>query len=235
MIRVKICGVREVSHALAALEAGADLIGLVFAPSSRHVGLAKAQEIAHAVRKRSASTEIVGVFVNAPLPEVNHIAICCPLDRVQLSGDESPEYCLQLGRPIIKAFHVRDLGSVRRELEAWIAALSGRDFLPLLDSRTPESYGGTGVAFDWELARPVARSYSVILAGGLTPENVGRAVQSVSPWGVDVSSGVEIDGVKSPARVRAFMAAARSADVRAGCAVHESMTGRCADSSPRPS
>lgn len=233
MIRVKICGLREVSHALAAVEAGADLIGLVFAPSWRRVGLAEAQEIAHAVRKRSPSTEVVGVFVNAPLADVDRIAASCPLDRLQLSGDEPPGYALRLERPVIKAFHGRDVGRVHRDVQTWAEVLSGKDFLPLLDSRTPGGYGGTGVVFDWELARLVARSFSVILAGGLTPENVGRAVELVSPWGVDVSSGVEIDGVKSPARIRAFIEAARDADVRARRAVREFMNGRWAESPRR--
>lgn len=230
MIRVKICGLKEVSHALAAAEAGADFIGLVFAPSSRRVGLARAQAIVHAVKKQSPSTEVVGVFVNTPLAEVDRIATSCPLDRVQLSGDESPAYALQLERPVIKAFHLRDLGMVRRELQTWTAALSGKDFLPLLDSRTRESYGGTGIILDWDLARALAGSLPLILAGGLTPGNVGRAVESVSPWGVDVSSGVEIDGVKSPAEIRAFIQAARSVDVRTGCT-----TGPCGRSSLWPS
>ncbi|MFW6150591.1 MAG: phosphoribosylanthranilate isomerase [Chloroflexota bacterium] len=234
MIRVKICGLREVSHALAAVEADADFIGLVFAPSARRVGLPRAQEIARAVRKRSPSTRIVGVFANAPLAEVHGVATACSLDRVQLSGDESPAYALQLGRPVVKAFHTRDVGALRRDLEVWTATL-GEKFIPLLDSRAQDSYGGTGIVFDWELARAVAKGFPVILAGGLTPDNVGNAVAFVSPWGVDVSSGVERGGVKSPARIRAFIAATRRAEMPAAGTWPGSIAGQSVHGSPDPS
>lgn len=216
MTRVKICGIREEVHALAAAEAGADFIGLVFAPSPRQVTPAQAEKIAAAVKKSNHATEVVGVFVNMPAPEVNKIAEFCHLDWVQLSGDESWEYCRQITRPLIKAIPIGRQQSPQK-ICATLAA--GARFLSqkhiyLLDSKVKGKYGGTGKAFNWSLAQPAAEQFPVIIAGGLTPENVSQAIKVAAPWGVDVSSSVEVDGVKQTARIRAFIAAVRRADGR---------------------
>ncbi|MBI2860950.1 MAG: phosphoribosylanthranilate isomerase [Chloroflexi bacterium] len=207
MTRVKICGIREEEHALAAAEAGADFIGLVFAPSRRQVTPARAEQIAAAVKRRHA-VEVVGVFVNAPASEVNRLAGDCHLDRVQLSGDETWQYCRGIARPVIKAIRVGQ----DQDISAIIAG--GKDLggklLYLLDTRVEGSYGGTGLTFDWTLARQAARQYPVIIAGGLDPENVAGVVAMVRPWGVDVSSGVETDGVKDIAKIQAFIQAVRT-------------------------
>ena len=215
MTRVKICGIREEAHALVAAEAGANFVGLVFAPSKRQVAPAQAEKIATAVKQSGHTTEVVGLFVNTLATEVNKIADTCHLDWVQLSGDESWEYCREINHPIIRVVHVS-----RRHTTDKICALlaQGSRMLDtkkltyLLDSRVRGKYGGTGVPFHWDLARPAAAQFPVIIAGGLTPENVAQAIKAVAPWGVDISSGVEVGGVKHAARIRAFIKAVRRAD-----------------------
>jgi phosphoribosylanthranilate isomerase len=217
MTRVKICGITEKSHALAAIEAGSDFIGLVFAPSRRQVSVAQAQEIVRAIKERSNTIEVVGVFVNVPAPVVNRTAAACNLDCVQLSGDESWAYCCQINRPLIKAVRVgqgQDPEEICDSLASGDRVLSSQRHLYLLDSLVKGSYGGTGITSDWELFREVARRFPAIIAGGLTPETVARAIEMVSPWGVDVSSGVESNGIKDTARIKAFVGAVRRADGR---------------------
>ena len=215
MTRVKICGIKEKAHALAAIEAGGDFIGLVFAPSRRQVTPAQAGEIVSAAKSHSDTISTVGVFVNTPAPEVNTIANSCNLDWVQLSGDEPWEYCCHIAKPVIKAIRIKQ-GQPPEQILANLAAgariLSPQKYLYLLDSEVEGRYGGTGTTFDWSLARQAAEQFPVIIAGGLTPENVAQAIEEVAPWGVDVSSGVETDGVKDIAKIRAFFKAVRKAD-----------------------
>jgi phosphoribosylanthranilate isomerase len=212
--RVKICGIKEKSHALGASKAGADFIGLVMAPSPRRVTVTQAQELVSVIKEYGQATEVVGVFVNMPAPVVNQIARDCNLDWVQLSGNETWGYCQMINRPLIKVAHIAEQSP--EEIGDYLAhgceALSGQRYLYLLDSKVEDRYGGTGIAFDWKLAGTVARRFPVIIAGGLTPENVGEAIKMVAPWGVDASSGVEINGVKSINRIKAFVEAVRRAD-----------------------
>jgi phosphoribosylanthranilate isomerase len=214
MTRIKICGIRDKTHALAAVEAGVDFIGLVLAPSQRQVSPAKACEIASAVKKISDTTKVVGVFVNAPSSQVNELADFCALDWVQLSGDESWEYCREVVRPVIKAIRVDQQSpqELYAELSAGSNLLPAQEFITLLDSRVEGKYGGTGESFNWDLAQQVAKRFPVIIAGGLDPKNVTRLIKRVAPWGVDVSSGVETRGVKDIAKIRAFIEAVRKAD-----------------------
>jgi phosphoribosylanthranilate isomerase len=214
MTRVKICGIKEKAHALGASRAGADFIGLVLAPSPRQITVVKAQEIVSAIREQNEPVAVVGVFVNMPAPAVNRIARACNLDWVQLSGIETWAYCQMIDRPLIKVVHIEDQSpeEVSYRLAQGDEALSRQEHRYLLDSRIGEQYGGTGVTFDWNLAGEVAREFPLIIAGGLTPENVGEAIKTAAPWGVDVSSGVEVDGVKSTIRIKAFIEAVRSAD-----------------------
>jgi phosphoribosylanthranilate isomerase len=216
MTCIKICGIRDKTHALAAVEAGADFIGLVFAPSKRRVIPAKACEIASAAKKSSDTTKVVGVFVNASPSDVNKIADLCALDWVQLSGDESWEYCREVVKPVIKAIRISQQSS--EELYADISAggklLPPQKFIALLDSQVEGKYGGTGESFDWNLAQQVAKRFPVIVAGGLNPRNVAQVIEAVAPWGVDVSSGVETGGVKDTAKIRAFIEAVRKVDER---------------------
>jgi phosphoribosylanthranilate isomerase len=216
MTRVKICGIRDQTHALAAVEAGADFIGLVFAPSQRHVSPAQAREIASAVKESSHAAKVVGVFVNAPIFQVNEIADFCALDVVQLSGNESWEYCRKIVSPVIKAIRIgqQSPDELYAELSAATKLLSRQRFVTLLDSQVKGKYGGTGEGFDWSLAQEIARSFRVIIAGGLDATNVAKLIEKVAPWGVDVSSGVETRGVKDIAKIRAFIKAVRKADER---------------------
>jgi len=214
MTRIKICGIRDKTNALTAVEAGADFIGLVFAPSQRQVTPAEAREIAGAVRESSAAAKVVGVFVNAPVFQINEIADFCALDVVQLNGDESWEYCSKIANPIIKAIRIggqslQDLGT---ELSAAGKLLTGHRLITLLDSRVEGKYGGTGESFNWNLAQQIAEKFRVIIAGGLDPNNVARLIETVAPWGVDVSSGVETGGVKDTFKIKAFIEAVRKAD-----------------------
>lgn len=211
MTRIKICGITEVSYARAAIEAGADLIGVVLAPSPRQVSYDKAAEIAAAVKKR---LPVVGVFVNMPAGTVNSAIASCGLDWVQLSGDESWEYCQQIERPVIKAIHIADDWDGKRltsHLEDGQRRLGSRAPIYLLDTWSEQKYGGTGQAFAWEIAREAVAKYPIIIAGGLNPENAGQVVSGLRPWGVDVSSGVESGGVKDIEKIKAFVQAVRSA------------------------
>jgi phosphoribosylanthranilate isomerase len=212
MTRVKICGIRDKNNALAAVEAGADFIGLVFAPSKRQVTPTQACEIVSAVKKSSDATKVVGVFVDAPASQVNEIADFCALDCVQLSGDESWEYCREIVEPIIKAIRIGQQSpeELCAELSAGGDLLPAQRFITLLDSQVEGKYGGTGESFNWNLAQKVAEKFPVIIAGGLDPKNVARLIETVRPWGVDVSSGVESNGLKDASKIKAFVKAVRS-------------------------
>lgn len=214
MTRIKICGIREEVHALAAVEAGADFIGFVFAPTRRQVSPARAREIVDTVKKSSSAIKSVGVFVDTPASEVNKIADFCGLDLVQLSGNESWEYCRQIARPVIKAIRIGQQlrEEINAELTVGLKTLSPQKFITLLDSQVEGKYGGTGITFNWRLAQQVAKEFTVIIAGGLNPENVAQAIEIATPWGVDVSSGVETDGTKDIAKIKAFIEAVRRTD-----------------------
>lgn len=214
MTRIKICGLSEVQHALAAVEAGADFLGLVFARSRRQVSAKKALEVAEAVHALKSGQVVVGVFVNAAVDKVNRIAEYCHLDRVQLSGDETWHYCQQIERPIIKTIHVSSIKTpeeIRSEIATGYQLLSRQGLVCLLDSKVGDIYGGTGKTFDWQLAREASAKFHVIVAGGLNPANVGQVVEEIKPWGVDVSSGVETNGEKDTAKIKEFIQAVRAA------------------------
>lgn len=216
MTIVKICGVRSVAHAHAAALAGADLIGLVFAPSRRQVSPAQAAAIVAGLREHAAGqrVQIVGLFVNAEPADINHVSAVCGLDAVQLSGDETVAVAAAIRLPLIKALRL-DGSACEAD---WLAAMTvsppagcwlPRAVLPLIDAHVAGVYGGTGQLADWERAALLAAEQPLMLAGGLTPENVGRAIGQVRPWAVDVSSGVEVAGQKDEARIAAFVAAVR--------------------------
>ncbi len=208
MTKVKICGINNIQHAVAAVTAGADFIGMVFAESRRRVTPLQARAIVGAVKKANATVKTVGVFVNAPAEEVNRIAGQCGLDMVQLSGDEPWEYCIDIERPVIKAIHMRsesDSESHEDILEVEHIADNDNVYIILLDTKIVGQYGGTGETFDWELAKSVSRRYPIIVAGGLTPDNVKTAIEKIKPWGVDVSSGIETDGIKDINKIKKFI------------------------------
>jgi phosphoribosylanthranilate isomerase len=208
MTLIKICGLRTIEHAMAAADAGADMLGLNFTASRRQVAPEQAALIAAAVRAapRARRITIVGLFVNETPERMLAIARQCRLDALQLSGDEHSDIAGRLpGIALLKSIR---LDGAPGEV-GWLDTL---DVRLLVDAHVPGSYGGTGVLADWDRAAALARRRSIILAGGLTPENVAAAIGQVRPWAVDVSSGVETNGVKDAAKIRAFVAAARTAD-----------------------
>lgn len=201
---VKICGITRPEDAEAAVRAGADWLGLNFWPRSRrHVTVERAIEIAAVI---PGDVRRVGVFVNAPRPLVEDVAARVGLDLLQFHGDEDPEYLRAFAGRHVRALRVRAAEDLRR-----IERCDATD-LVLLDAAS-EGYGGSGQVFDWSLAR-AAKAYGkrIVLAGGLTPENVAGAVRDVRPYGVDVASGVErAPGIKDEERMRRFVEAARGA------------------------
>jgi phosphoribosylanthranilate isomerase len=198
----------EIEHAVKAGKSGADFIGMVFAESKRKVTVEQATKMVESVRDFNPRPETVGVFRNAPASEVNQIARECKLDRVQLSGQETIEYCRNITFPIIKVIHVSpdakaDL--ILAQVQKWYEVMNGQKFLCLLDTTVDGKYGGTGVTFDWRIAKDVAVRFPVMVAGGLTPDNVVQLIREVKPWGVDVASGVEINGRKDSRKIESFI------------------------------
>ncbi|MFC1846604.1 phosphoribosylanthranilate isomerase [Chloroflexota bacterium] len=215
MTMVKICGLANAENAIAAASAGADFIGLVFAPSRRQVSVEKALWIVEEVKKLDKQPLIAGVFVNVKAKEVNRVSAYCKLDRVQLSGDESWQYCLDIECPVIKVIHITaemKTGQVIKEIETGYSMGLKQKPICLLDTKVGNAYGGSGRVFDWRLAAEVSAKHQVIVAGGLNSQNVGELMRQVKPWGVDVSSGVESDGAKTRRKIKAFIKAVRRVD-----------------------
>lgn len=204
MVKVKICGITNLSDARRAVEAGADFLGFNFyRQSSRYIAPAAARRIVQRLPQRVAS---VGVFVNEPEPEMLAIARRVGLDYVQLHGDETAEVVSRMRRSVrvIKAIRVRDSFRVS-QLRNFKRASS-----ILLDGFDSRLRGGTGKSFDWKLARSAGRKRRIFLAGGLTPENAAEAVAAARPFAIDVCSGVESrPGKKDAAKMRALVAAVR--------------------------
>jgi phosphoribosylanthranilate isomerase len=202
--KVKICGITNPEDAQAAAQAGADAIGFNFFPASpRHVTPSQAAPLAHGLPPWVVRT---GVFVNALAEEVQEAITQCGLSMLQFHGEETPEYCRQFGIMSMKAFRVREKTTLEElqlfPTDAW-----------LLDAWSDAGRGGTGKSFDWDFAaRAVVLGRPVFLAGGLTAENVARAIRQVRPYAVDVSSGVESSpGKKDHDRIRRFIEAVRGA------------------------
>ncbi len=205
MTFVKVCGITRVEDARAALEAGATALGFVFWPrSSRAVTPQRAAEIVSAL---PYGTNAVGVFVNQSADEIDHAVNTAGLTAIQLHGDEAPSLLSSLHRPVLRAV---TLDVAEEAITAW-----PEDVLLLLDAHDPVRRGGTGQVVDWVAAADCATRRRLVLAGGLEPGNVRKAIEVVRPFGLDVSSGVEdAPGVKSVSKLIHFFENVRAADVR---------------------
>lgn len=200
MVKVKVCGITRVEHAEAAVEAGADAIGFIFAESKRKITVETAKQISRAVPH---SVKKVGVFVDSTLEEIERTAEEAGLDLVQLHGTETPEFLKSLSVPCFKAL------SIKEETD-----LNGIDSYPgsciLLDSGHGGSRGGNGTSFDWSYLKNDSREKRIILAGGINTDNVEKAIREVDPYMIDVSSGVETNGIKDIEKIKEFIYKAKN-------------------------
>jgi phosphoribosylanthranilate isomerase len=205
MTKIKICGIKTLSDAQAAINAGADYLGFNFFPkSARFIETNKFKEIGKVIRDHHPTISLIGVFVNSKPEEIRSLLETGLLDMVQLHGDESPEFCAAFDNKAFKAFRGIPKDGVIPYIRKESPAL-------LLDAMIGGSYGGTGITADWTAAAKLAKTYPIFLAGGLNPENVREAVRQVHPWGVDVASGVESSpGKKDIDKMKAFIQAVRS-------------------------
>lgn len=215
MTRFKICGLRDIDSALVAADAGAAYLGLNFVPRvRRRITPDQGRAIVSRVSDKLGTDRpgLVGLFANQEIDEVNGIIEACGLEYAQLCGSEDPDYWDKVRANVIKQIKVKPLASDRQTVEATLAQVKDvvtRGNIALLDSYKKGALGGTGHAFDWDIAARVAQECDFVLAGGLSPDNVTTAIRMVSPWMVDVSSGVETNGVKDHAKIRAFAEAVR--------------------------
>ncbi|GAC1465501.1 MAG: bifunctional indole-3-glycerol-phosphate synthase TrpC/phosphoribosylanthranilate isomerase TrpF [Ktedonobacteraceae bacterium] len=212
--QIKICGLSTPEHINIAVDAGADMLGFIFyEPSHRYIAPEQIPALLQAAQSYSQPApgqvlpDLVGVFVNKEIGYINAVVEQAGLHYVQLHGTESPEFCQQIERPVIKALPLKSTADMEH-----IKQYASVTWRLLLDTPTP-AWGGTGVTSDWDLARQIAREHKILLAGGLKPENIALAIQQVHPWGVDVSSGIETDKKKDGTKIRAFLENVRQSGV----------------------
>lgn len=196
-VKVKICGMTNLKDVKVAVDGGVDAVGFIFYKKSpRSVTMQAVRKI---VLELPPFVDSVGVFVNETAEQINKIADRCNLDRVQLHGNESPTFCKKIRRRVIKAIRVKDIQSLKKLSDYPVSSF-------LLDTFSEDQYGGTGRVFDWNLAYPAKKYGPIILAGGLTPNNVRQAIQRIQPYGVDVCSGVESQpGIKDHKKMQIFL------------------------------
>ena len=211
MTIVKICGITNIADANAALDAGADLLGFVFfRRSPRYVTPEQTRDIIAAVRTPQSAVRFVGVFVDEPLEHVQAVMATATLDLAQLHGKESPEMVRTLGARVYKSLQAQDLDSARALMANYRDAVCQNAPAFIADAPPAKLPGGNGQVADWSVAREIARQFPTLLAGGLGVEIVRFAIETVKPYGVDVSSGVErAPGLKDHAKIREFIAQAK--------------------------
>jgi phosphoribosylanthranilate isomerase len=236
MTKIKICGIKTLPDALAAIESGADMLGFNFyLKSPRYIDPTSCAEITSVLRQKHPEIILVGVFVNSSVSEIRFILETAQLHLAQLHGDEPPEMLAELQPYAFKAIRLPLSVSIRKSVKESVAQSAPiRESAPesvanpsasvresatesvdipalLLDSSAPNLYGGSGLTTDWNAAAKIARQFPILLAGGLNPENIAEAIAKVQPWGVDVASGVEASpGVKDPEKMKAFVKAVRN-------------------------
>jgi phosphoribosylanthranilate isomerase len=210
--KVKICGITNLEDAIMAIEAGADMLGFNFyPPSPRYISPELCRKIIAALDRQNLPAVYVGVFVNASSKDITNILNGCRLDLAQLSGDETLETLHDLGEMGFKSLRMHSLSEALESAQKF----ANEDIEPalLMDAHEVGAYGGTGQLANWDVSRVVAERYPILLAGGLNVGNVRRAVEEVSPWGVDVASGVEAaPGKKDHQMVREFIHAVKNLD-----------------------
>jgi len=205
MIKVKICGLTRIEDVEWANKLMPDYVGFVFAPSRRKIDPKKAGLIAGQLNRK---IKRVGVFVNPSIQEIEEVVRWCPLDIIQLHGDESPEFCRSIPMPVWKAFRISSNGILPDIKDYDVEAF-------LLDGYHPKGYGGMNQTFPWELTKKMdLDGKRIILAGGINSSNVLEAISIVNPYAVDVSSGVETDGVKDPEKISEFIRKVRGLNDR---------------------
>lgn len=217
MTKIKICGIKTLNDALAAINAGADYLGFNFYPKSvRFIEKESCAEITSALKKEYPHIKLVGVFVNSSVDDVKKILETCSLDLAQLHGDETFEMLNQLNGKAFKAIRLStDSVTDSRTVTDFAESRQGVAPILLVDASVKGVYGGSGITADWNSAAELAKKYPLLLAGGLTPENVGEAVGRVQPWGVDVASGVEsAPGEKDAAKLSAFVKEVKRLEIR---------------------
>lgn len=217
--KIKICGLRTVEAAWVAASEGADYLGFVFVEGvRRQLNTTQGQTVIRTYRtlgdrrdrRRGKGPQLAGLFRNQDRDWVNRISRQMDLDCVQLNGEEDEAYTRGVHKPVFRQVKIKP-ETTQQELSESVQAELDAGRIVVLDKYDAKMPGGGGVSFDWSVAEGVANREGVLLAGGLTPENVGDAIKQLSPWGVDVSSGVETDGVKDHEKIAAFIAAVRSA------------------------
>lgn len=204
--RVKFCGCTSWADVELSIEAGADAVGMIFGPSPRQIAWETARSIATRI---PPTVTPVGVFVNPTRDEIDRVRELFPSMLIQLSGEEPEGFVKSLRGQIIKAIHV---GADEQHAQLEEACMRYAPALALFDTAAPGMHGGTGETFAWERIAELARWRPVMVAGGLTPHNVGACVRTIRPFAVDVRSGIETDGRKDPAKMRAFVKAVRESD-----------------------
>jgi phosphoribosylanthranilate isomerase len=216
MTIVKICGIKTLKDALAAIQAGADYLGFNFYPKSvRFIEKSACAEITSLLKREHPQIKLVGVFVNSPVDEIKDILQTCHLDLAQLHGDETPEMLSAFNGKAFKAIRLSSTESAEASVYPFIQSVANIRYplqqfalspAMLIDAAVKGVYGGSGVTADWTAAAKLAKKYPLLLAGGLTPENVADAVRQVQPWGVDVASGVEsAPGEKDAGKMEKFV------------------------------
>jgi phosphoribosylanthranilate isomerase len=212
MTRIIIHGVTRMEDAILAAEAGADGFGVVLASGVRRIPASQARQIVQTVRQRGHTLQAVGLFIDVPAWQVNQMASHCGFDWVHLGGQENWDTARQMVRPVIKGFRCgpdKNLATLKADITVGFRVLGRDRLLVNLDCRQPTP--AACWALESETIRQLAAQFPVIISGGLTAENVGEVVAKIKPWGVDVAAGVEVNGVKDPARVRRFIEAVRKA------------------------